>query len=234
VKRANPFTLALALVLLAGAAGCTTRAGRYGQSRLLDLFDAAPISLQSGPGLHAHVRVTEFLGIGAGYADVYCFGFDDARFGPYWYEEAYSIPLVSDIRHQSYPEDGDRWPGGHFEDKILHDRYRANTFVFVPGLAEDGGIWPPVGSEERDEWRYPRWAPWDRGRVEVGLVVIVAGARVGIAPLQAIDFLAGLAGFDPAGDDVGYNPQDHDRADEEPAIDAAEPATPAPDPTAPR
>jgi hypothetical protein len=212
MRRAASLALALALVLLAGTTGCTTRIGRYGQSRLLDLNDAVPIALSSGPGLLVHARVTEFVGVGAGYADVYCFGFDDARLGPYWYEEHSAIPLVNDIRRQTYPEDGDRWPGGWFKDQIEHQRYRANTFVFLPGLAKDGSNLPPMGEDA--EWQWPRFAPWDRGRVEVGVVVLFAGARVGVAPLQAIDFLAGLVGFDPADDDVGYMPQEKDSAAE--------------------
>ena len=106
-------------------------------------LDVVPINLSSGYGLSASVQATPFVGIGAGYADVLCFGFSDGRWGPYWREEYRGVPLISNIRHQDKPQEGDRWPGGEATQRVTAERYRASSYVFLPGLASDGGLWPP-------------------------------------------------------------------------------------------
>lgn len=192
----------LVLLSLAAAAGCTTAPGRYTEQRMLDLLDAVPISLAVGNGLSAHARLTPLLGVGAGYAEVYRFGFDDGRFGPYWQEKIYAIPLLSTIRYQTYPTDGDRWPGGNREKKAEHDRYRANTFLFFPGYTGDGSVLPDLGGDA--EWHRSHFDHWDWAQFEIGVVLGFVGLRVGGSGLQALDFLAGLLTFDPADDDIRH------------------------------
>ncbi len=46
----------------------------------------------------------------------------------------------------------------------------------------------------------PQRSAWDQWNLEVGFTVLL-GARVGFSPGQFIDFLGGVIGFDPAGDD---------------------------------
>jgi hypothetical protein len=45
--------------------------------------------------------------------------------------------------------------------------------------------------------------PWRRADVEVGVTAGVLSLRAGFSPGQLVDFLAGLVGLDPAGDDRG-------------------------------
>ena len=47
----------------------------------------------------------------------------------------------------------------------------------------------------------PHRSAWDRWDLEVGFTVLL-GARIGFSPGQFIDFLGGVIGFDPAGDDA--------------------------------
>ncbi|GIW71193.1 MAG: hypothetical protein KatS3mg102_0735 [Planctomycetota bacterium] len=45
--------------------------------------------------------------------------------------------------------------------------------------------------------------PWRRADLELGLSAGLVSVRLGLSPGQLLDFLAGLFGFDPAGDDRG-------------------------------
>jgi hypothetical protein len=53
------------------------------------------------------------------------------------------------------------------------------------------GVVSPDGRE--DDWR---------GSFGVGAHLLLLGAEVELRPWQVLDFLAGLAGYDPSGDDV--------------------------------
>ena len=83
-----------ALLLLLASTGCTTRVGRYGQSRVFDMADVLPASFASGRGLAVEVNATRFVGVGLGWADVWRYGFDEGRMGPFWREEIRALPPI--------------------------------------------------------------------------------------------------------------------------------------------
>ncbi|MFG0320545.1 MAG: hypothetical protein ACF8XB_24955 [Planctomycetota bacterium JB042] len=184
-------TLTLALL---GLAGCGTPAGDYWTARALDLADAVPVSFANGVGLGAEVRVTPFVGVGAGWAEVERYGFDAGRSGPRWSEREWGIPLWSYERVGRTLEDAESWPGGDPEE--AGDVFaRAATFV----------VWPQRAC--RDDGVAARWSAWEALDVEVGLVLGFLGLRVGFSPLQTVDLLAGLLDHDPAGDDPEVAPR---------------------------
>jgi hypothetical protein len=190
------------LVLLAASVGCTTRFGRYCESRMFDLADTLPTSFASGQGLSVEVHLTRYVGVGAGWADVWRYGFDEGRMGPFWREEVRAVPLISSLRRQYYLEHSDRWPGGQPALRKLDERQKASSYVFIPGQSSNGSLWPPGLSGA--EWDFPARSPWSVLDVEVGVVLGWIGVRVGLSPGELVDFLAGIAGFDPAGDDLPY------------------------------
>jgi len=85
------------------------------------------------------------------------------------------------------------------EDGILYGRY-----VF----SETGGAWELSDVQDEcyiihalgTEPTNPKTDAWHALDLEVGATVLV-GARVGLRPGELVDFLAGLFGFDPIGDD---------------------------------
>lgn len=178
----------IAVLMMVWCGGCGTPAGDYGTARALDLADVVPFSFANGVGLAAQARVTPFVGVGAGWADVQRYGFDAGRCGPWWHEREWGIPLWSYERVGRTPEAPEFWPGGD-PDEPGDVFSRASTFV----------VWPQRAC--RDDGVHARWSAWEALDAEVGLVLGLIGLRVGLSPLQAFDFLAGLANFDPAGDD---------------------------------
>lgn len=191
------------LLLCLLASGCGSPLARYGRDRALDLADVVPISFAAGPGLLVEARVTRFIGLGAGYADVWRAGLDDARFGLLWHEVDQAVPILSQHRFAFVPEDGPRWAGGGtFASPVENPRRRANTWIFHPGLPVTGCPVPAPPGLSGVAWEVPPISPWQALDVEFGVVLGLVGVRIAASPLQCLDFIAGLATFDPAADDA--------------------------------
>ena len=230
-----------ALLLLAALPGCAS-IGSWARARGRDLGDCGRISLSLGAGLHAEVQATSFLHPSAGFGDVSLaprrtLGWDprplpagrvrtDAFPSQLFLWPAYRREMI-DLGY------GDTSPGwrGFLSPWILmgsrHVEGRSNSlfglhrFIPNPLLAE-----PPETTAER--WSRRSW-------LAAGGTLGVVQADAGVNPLEILDLLAGLAGFDPLGDDGrggavgegGDSPPGDRGAGPEPA-----PAAP-PDPAAP-
>jgi len=192
--RAGRFRLGgLLLILAASSAACAGPAGRRDPSSWLeargaDLMDVFGVRVAVGVGLGAYVRATE-----------YC------AFGVLFRGPAESRLVVS----SETP---------HTEDFQV----RGVPCVVAGTIGRYGGLWYETSHEvmlplydNRDDPQSPihreviagvvsvdgRADNW-RGSVGVGIHAFLAGAEFEVRPLQAFDFLAGLVGYDPAGDDV--------------------------------
>lgn len=197
---------ARALALLAACAlgaGCSTGPGRYAKARLLDIGDVFPVSAAIGYGAAGDLRITPYLGLGLGWANEWRAGFEEQRFGPLWWEKERGIPFIRYYRYMDYREHEVRLPGGDPYWNKETRRKRATSLLILPGMNRDGEIWFPFlpAYFSSVAWEWPAWSKWNLLNAEVGLFAGVVGLRAGISLLQFLDFLAGVASFDPAGDD---------------------------------
>ena len=190
--------IAITILLASTATGCTT-VSHYVRDRGLDLMDAIPVSGGVGLGVSAEARVTRFLGVGVGYAVTWRAGFDEGRFGPLWRESEVGVPIVFYERRATRTGAAPPWVGGDPPVREGTTLRRMNTWLLHPG-GPDAGLPPPFASGD-SPWVVPHASPWDWFHVEVGAVALLAGVRVGVSIPQWLDFLAGIADFDPAGDD---------------------------------
>lgn len=203
VRRSGRIGLLLVLGLPALCSGCNTAVGQYGTARALDLLDVVPFSLAVGYGISAEVRMSPYLGLGAGLANNWRIGMGVQRFGPVWYEKERGIPVWRYYRLQTYQGKASRISGGdpHFHD---HERrYRASSLIVFPGMSREGQVWwpfyPPYFIKAPAEW--PGWSLFELLDLEAGLFAGVVGARLALSPLQFVDFVLGVFTLDPAHDD---------------------------------
>lgn len=203
------------LLLMTLATGCSSSSvGRYFEARALDLTDVVPISVAVGYGLSAEARVTPFVGLGLGWAENTRYGRDNLRFGPVWWEKERGIPILRYWRYQDYEGRETRIAIGdrHWWDQ--QSRVIGNTLIVIPGVRRDGDLWfpflPPYFIKENWEWTYWSKEPinllhfaWaiEILNAEVGVFLGCVGVRVGVGPVQALDFLLGLFTIDFVGDD---------------------------------
>jgi hypothetical protein len=203
VRRPGLAGLLLALALPALCVGCGTAMGDYGSARALDLLDVVPASLAVGYGASAQVRLSPYLGLGAGMTNNWRVGIGTERFGPFWFEKERGIPIWRYYRLQAYRETQARISGGdpHYYEPVR--RYRASSMLVFPGMAREGQLWwpfyPPYFIKAHTEW--PGWSFFELLNLEAGLFAGVIGARLTVSPLQLVDFVVGVFTFDPADDD---------------------------------
>jgi hypothetical protein len=214
----NAVAAVLGLCLLQ-TAGCA-----YGAARARDLADCFRLSAGYGLGLTASVAVTDWFSPGVGAASyASCYGYLDRDVLGAWKEsdviqtprlayEGLATQLSEQSREQmdeggvlralaldSLNLPNERWvrTGGRVrvERFALLNVFRADQEVdanwFVDFLVEPGDV---VLAPQKDVWQ--------SAFVEVGGTAVAVHGRVGFNPLQCVDFVAGLFGFDPAGDDV--------------------------------
>ena len=208
-----------ALILVAALMGCNaaptsssrfplvlggnTSVGSYFQARGMDLWDTFPISFAAGYGLMLEARATPYAGVGLGYTKNWRFGLAPQRWGPIWWERSRGIPIYEYYRYMDYRDEDQRWEGG---DPFWWDedyRYRANSWVIIPGFSQQGEAFFPIIPPYylKEPWIFPNWSLWTLFDVEASVFVGVVGVRVGVSPLQLLDFIAGLITWDPAWDD---------------------------------
>ena len=201
--------IGLRVLALLSLAGCGS--SQYWASRRLDLWDVVPISVQRGYGLSASARVSPFAQSGLGVygpgpreggASTNSFGMGLGRWGPRSSEGALHLVLGS-MEYQELR--GPPWPGGpdgRYEQYSTDEkrfRQSGNVFIVFPA--------PGVTDPPSDLFaRLPRWYFWPDS--EAHLFLGIFGIRIGFSPAQLVDFLAGIFGFDPLGDDIAVTPND--------------------------
>ena len=183
----------LLLALLCASAACAGPAGRrdvssWMEARGADFMDVFGIRVAAGVGLGAYVRLTEYVQLGVMYR------------GP-----AESRLVVSSET-------------AHTEDF----RVRGVPCVVAGTIGRYGGLWYEntrevmvPGYDNREEPQSPIRREVIAGVVSldgsadgwrdsfgVGLHALLIGGEVEARPWQLVDFLAGLVGYDPSGDDV--------------------------------
>ena len=207
--------LVSALLLLAGAAGCSA------PGRLEDVKDCGSFSLGLGYGVSAEVEIGALAHPTFGSpCRTYRVGHDSRRVTGLWEEEEAVIPfswcttLVTCVPHQplyglntslaryqrlrecSTPsndaEAKDKWT---LEYRKRGARER-RTYDFLI-----------LGFPERDEFLAPLGNVKEITDLEVGLTLGCVSCRAGINPLEIVDLLLGLAGADIAGDDPDREPE---------------------------
>lgn len=176
------------LLLLLGATGCS-----YVKDRTNDLLDVFWLDLDVGALASAQVRCTDFLATGVGVA-------------------VQTYPLFS--LHGRYCGQVERGAGG----VVVMGPFNlyARDGEMVPCLAGSGdyptsmqpppmNFWFVYPTEPLGDRRGPHYDPRTRGwhvaDCAVGACALL-GVRLGCSPGQFVDFVCGIFGWDPAGDDV--------------------------------
>lgn len=234
----------VAAAMLAALPGCSSL-GSWALARGRDLGDCARASVSLGAGLHAEVQATSFIHPSAGFGDVSLVPRRSLGWDP--------RPLPAGrVRTAAFPVQLVGWPAyrremislGHAETApgwrgflspwiLMGSRYvegRSNSlfglhrFIPNPLLSE-----PPESSSER--WSRRSW-------LAAGGTLGVIQADAGVNPLEILDLLAGLAGFDPLGDDRRGRGGTGERPDPSPSEEgspgsASPPSPPGPGPADP-
>src|SRR5262245_6103718 len=168
-------------LLLTALAGCRTSASGYFDDRLRDTIDILPVSVASGPGFYVGARLTAFLGTGIGYAET-------SRAGSYrrpaWPEEASELVNFRQWHEHEkglvvlWTRDADPTPG-------------AGNIVVLPVV------------DEQDDFRFRFFLePGSALDVEAEVHLFYFGFRIGVSPVQLLEWLVGWFTLDPLGDDV--------------------------------
>ncbi|MFP4057730.1 MAG: hypothetical protein ACLF0G_12765 [Candidatus Brocadiia bacterium] len=191
----------LLLALAAPAAGGSAPGGasvlwapaRYLGGRGLDLLDILEVSVGLGPGAKADVKYgINFLGVGR--VRALRMGMDGRRPNVWW---------EADDQVGLFPFSLLGWPA-HLAGRLLDDPQLTERAIqlAIAGslgsqtvqrkeLAEEGAV---VLSDVVRMWRHTRWG--DSLPVGAELHAGLAGARVMLKPLQALDFAVGIVGLD--------------------------------------
>ncbi|RKY19717.1 MAG: hypothetical protein DRQ55_10030 [Planctomycetota bacterium] len=185
--------LALMLLLIASAApGCRVTGGRQDtpgwlSARGADFMDVFGIRAGLGPGLGAYARATEYLQLGF------------IKKGP----GERDLPAPKGGSPRAFPcfmfgtigRYGGAWFEGSTEVMFpawsSRDRERTADSPLAIEREVLAGYVSPHG--ELDMWRES---------FGLGAYVLLVGVEAEVRPYQLFDFLAGVAGFDPAGDDM--------------------------------
>ena len=186
--------LAGALVLLCLAGGCASTGPRdpvgWMEARGADFMDIFGIRLAVGPGLGIYARATQYVQLG------FMLRGPSERGLPR--PDGVSLRAVPCFMVGTIGRYGGAWfdstreamlPGWSTREL---DRYYIEREVIA-------GFVPTHG--DQDLWQ------WEFGG---GLHLLVVGGEAEVRPFQAVDFVAGLFGYDPAGDDVPVDSSDSD------------------------
>lgn len=221
-------------VTLLALTGCQGHLRRYVDARCDDLSDCARFRIGLGLGLYADAEVTSFVKPAVGFMDAslapsYTAGWDPRPDQP-----------TGRVRTAAFPALLVGWPFyGYGETKAGY----GDTHPYLRGAVAPF-IFMGNGHVERRSWSLfglhrlipnPRLAPSeddppppverdiDKAWVAASATAGIVTADLGFNPLQCVDFVAGLFGFDFAGDDFrggadeGAPPSRHPPPPPEPA-----------------
>jgi hypothetical protein len=186
-------TALLGLLLLAGCAGPSGRrdVGSWLEARGADLMDTVGARVAVGPGLGVMARATRWLQLGAMLRGPSEQDLAGASTGA---GDEFTMRSVPCFMFGTIGRYGGAWfetsrelaiPGYSTRDDVLGGIQR-NIIAGVVSLD---------GRDDRWEWS-----------LALGAHLLLLGADVEVRPLEALDFLAGLVGYDPSGDDVPVAP----------------------------
>jgi hypothetical protein len=183
----------LLLALLGATAACAGPAGRrdvssWMEARGADFMDVFGLRLAAGVGLGVYARATEYMQLGVMYR-----GPAESRL-----VVSSETPHTEDFRVRGVPcvvaGTIGRYGGLWYENtrEVMLPLYDNRDEPQSPIRREViAGVVSLDGSA--DDWR---------GSIGVGVHALLIGGEFEVRPWQAVDFLAGLIGYDPSGDDV--------------------------------
>lgn len=181
---------ALLALLLPGCIGPAGRrdAGSWLEARGADAMDIVGLRLGVGIGLGAWVRATEWAQLGLmrrGPTETDLVGGSGTA-----HAEGFRVRGVPCAMFGTIGRWGGLWTESSRE--ILLPAY-SNRGDVVPPIRREvvAGAVSPDGSA--DDWRLSFGA---------GVHALILGVEAELRPVQVLDFVAGLLGYDPAGDDV--------------------------------
>jgi len=190
MSRSARCTVLLLAALLPACVGGTGRRdlGSWMEARGADVMDLVGIRIGVGIGLGAYVRATEYLQLGIMYrgpTETSLVG----RSGSVR-EEGFQVRGVPCAMFGTIGRYGGLWTESSHE-------------IMLPGYSNRADVVPPIRREIvagvvpldglADDWEASFGA---------GAHVLILGVEAEVRPLQLLDFIAGLLGYDPAGDDV--------------------------------
>ncbi len=188
----SPLAAALLLALLLPA--CVGPAGRrdlgsWLEARGADAMDVVGVRIGVGIGLGAYVRASEWAQLGLmrrGPAESSLLGGGSGSVR----EEGFRVRGVPCAMFGTIGRWGGLWTESSRE--IMLPAYSNRGDVIAPIRREIvAGAVPLDGLA--DDWRLSLGA---------GVHAVILGLEAEVRPLQMLDFLSGLLGYDPAGDDV--------------------------------
>lgn len=172
----------LVFAALLGLALSSCSAPGYFGDRARDLADVFVLTVSAGPEVSADVQATDLVHLSVGGGAHGEAGFIGRHVGTAGVMTL-GLPVAPFI-----------------EDGVLYGRF---VFTETSGAWEEGDVQDEcyivhaLGAGETN----PKSDAWHALDLEVGATVLV-GARVGLRPGELVDFLAGLLGLDPIGDDA--------------------------------
>ena len=195
------------------------------KARRLDFVDCFPVAIGVGGGLAVEAQVTDWVSPGVGFlSHTVNAGAIDRELRGFWEEsdvittprivyELYiadyrgdsSEPidergLIRSLALQSLNLPNERWVRTH-DDVVSVEYFALLNFSAEPQAA---GAFTGLIRQPGEPFRVRRRSVWERDSVGFGATVGFFHVRLGWSLLQTCDFLAGLFGFDPAGDDPEY------------------------------
>jgi hypothetical protein len=199
-----------ALPVVLSTTGCA-----YARARGLDLMDAVSVAVGYGEGLNVHVQASELVHASLGASQAAMYG-TRGRFLGHWNEAKMGWPVTFLLLGRSEQAPGsNKMKTGLLLLSFLVPLQDWEKVVFRSA----GAVAPPPAPElvhfcminplfhhnvHHPLFRRPRArrAPYrPSGEVSVSFMVAVVGARVAVDPVELGDFLLGVFGLDPAGDD---------------------------------
>jgi hypothetical protein len=182
--------LAPLLAVLGGCAGLTgpRDAVSWLGARGADMMDVVGLRLGVGVGLGAYARVTESAQLGfmlRGPAETQLVGASESA-----RDDSFEVRGVPCVMVGTIGRYGGLWSERSRE--VMIPFYSTRDGVYSPiHRSIIAGVVPLDGAA--DNWR---------GSVGAGLHAVILGAEAEVRPWELLDFLAGLLGYDPSGDDV--------------------------------